>query len=156
MCADICLKTVSIQCCPLNVYPRLRPRLIESLNSTEEAHRQKMCLNVCWHLEKNCLYSMLPPYGMSPVKASTHRKIKLNPISPSTKNVCECVLIFGWKSVSIQYCPLIVYPRFRRRLIEKLISNQKAHQQKMCVNVCRYLCENCLYSMLPPHCISQV
>ena len=87
---------------------------------------------------RNCLYSMLPPNCISQVQASTHRKVKLNPKSPSTKKLYECLLIFGWKIVSIQCCPLIVYPRFRPRLKERLRSTEKAHQQKMCVNVCWY------------------
>ena len=108
-----------------------------------------MRVNVCWYLSENCLYSMLPPYCISQVWASTHRKIKLNPKSPSTKNVCECLQILGWKTVSIQCCPLIVYPRFRPRLKERLSSTGKAHQQKMCANVCWYFLKNCLYSVLP-------
>ena len=53
---------------------------------------------------------MLPPYGMSPVKASTHRKIKLTRKNASTKNVCECLLIFAEKLSLISVAPLLYIP----------------------------------------------
>ena len=135
-------KTVSIQCCTLIVYPKFRPRLIERLRSTENPIT-KNCVQMFADIwVKNCLQIKLPPYCISQVEASTHRKFKLTRRSPSTKNVRECLLTFGWKTVSIQCCPLMVCPRLRPRLIEKLISTQKDHWQKMCVNVCSYLDEN--------------
>ena len=141
MFTDIWVKTVCFHCCPLIVYLRFWPRLIERLSSTQIPINKKCVWMFADIWVKNCLYSMLPPHGMPPVKASTHRKIKLNPFSPSTKKVCECLQIFGWKTVSIQCCPLMVCPRLRPRLIETLSWTQKAHQEKMCVNVCWYLGE---------------
>ena len=141
MFADIwvknCLCSMLHPCC----ISKFRPRLIERLRSNQNTHQQKVCVNVCWYLGEKLPPLLLPPYCISQAEASTHRKFKLNRRSPWTKKVCECLLIFGWKTVSIQFCPLILYPRFRPRPIERLSLTQKAHQEKMCVNFCWYLGE---------------
>ena len=111
MFADIWVKIVSIQCCPLIVYPRLRPRLKERLRSTEKAHQQKICVNVCW-----CSGEKLTLFNAA----------------------------------------LIVYSKFRPRLNERVSSTKKPITKNFVRTFADIWVKNCLYSMLPPYCISQV
>ena len=148
-------KTVSIQCCPLFVYPRFRPRLLERLSSTQNAHQQKMWVNVCRYLGEKLSLSNDAPLLYIPCLGLDSKKITLNRKRASTKNVCECLQIFGWKLSLSNVAPLLYIPGWGLDSKKDYAQPKKRINKKYVWMLADIRVKNCLYSMFP-YCIFQV